>query len=325
MDNCSGHADDMFNDPSDQVKVTFLPPNCTSVFQPMDCGVIAMIKKNYHTALLLKMLEIYDDMLDLQEQSKGRPRGTRGIDEGYPPHLCDCMDILFEVSKEIVPEKIHNCWHKSTLLEKPPSTSVEVAAEEDAEMDVDVEKMDNNIKELDENDDAMLNAMTELVDKVRSQKKGSNVAEAGNCEMNCILDELMKAVDGIDISDLAEKKKLINEWVELEESDFCAEALTVGEDDLSPEVLLNGHMNEGGINDASDDDDDDDDSVIEVENDIKPASKEDIDAVNQALHDLASCLEKLEGLNICAGKVRDAANSSAATWRKLEIDRVALK
>lgn len=48
--------------------------------------------------------------------------------------------------------------------------------------------------------------------------------------------------------------------------------------------------------------------------------------VYQLLHDLASCLEKLEGFNISAGKVRDAANSSAATWRKLERDnRVALK
>ncbi len=46
MDNCGPHGTDLV-DPHDQVKVVFLPPNCTSVFQPMDCGVIAMVKKNY--------------------------------------------------------------------------------------------------------------------------------------------------------------------------------------------------------------------------------------------------------------------------------------
>jgi len=46
MDNCGPHGTDLV-DPHDQVKVVCLPPNCTSVFQPMDCVVIAMVKKNY--------------------------------------------------------------------------------------------------------------------------------------------------------------------------------------------------------------------------------------------------------------------------------------
>ena len=41
MDNCGPHGTDLV-DPHDQVKVVFLPPNCTSVFQPMvlwsDCN-----------------------------------------------------------------------------------------------------------------------------------------------------------------------------------------------------------------------------------------------------------------------------------------------
>ncbi len=39
-------------DPNSKVSVHFLPPNCTSVFQPMDAGVIAMVKKNYCYCLL---------------------------------------------------------------------------------------------------------------------------------------------------------------------------------------------------------------------------------------------------------------------------------
>jgi hypothetical protein len=39
-------------DPQGQVKVVFLPPNVTSVYQPMDAGVIAMVKKKYRYRLL---------------------------------------------------------------------------------------------------------------------------------------------------------------------------------------------------------------------------------------------------------------------------------
>lgn len=40
-----------------------------------------------------------------------------GLDEGYPPHLQDTMDILDEVQrKDISPFKLDRCWKKSTLL-----------------------------------------------------------------------------------------------------------------------------------------------------------------------------------------------------------------
>ena len=46
LDNCGPHGDELI-DPNGQVTVIFSPPNCTSMFQPMDAGVIAMLKKNY--------------------------------------------------------------------------------------------------------------------------------------------------------------------------------------------------------------------------------------------------------------------------------------
>jgi hypothetical protein len=53
LDNCGPHGTEL-KDPQGQEKVVFLPlsSNVTSVYQPMDAGVIAMVKKNYRYRLL---------------------------------------------------------------------------------------------------------------------------------------------------------------------------------------------------------------------------------------------------------------------------------
>lgn len=53
MDNASSHGTALI-DPIGQVKLFFLPPNCTSVHQPMDYGIIAAIKSRYKYILLEK-------------------------------------------------------------------------------------------------------------------------------------------------------------------------------------------------------------------------------------------------------------------------------
>jgi hypothetical protein len=58
LDNCGPHGTEL-KDPQGQVKVVFLPPNVTSVYQLMDAGVIAMVKKNYRYHLLQRLLDIY--------------------------------------------------------------------------------------------------------------------------------------------------------------------------------------------------------------------------------------------------------------------------
>lgn len=47
-DNCGAH-DDL---ESEQVKFIALPPNCTSVYQPLDMGIIACMKRQYKRQLL---------------------------------------------------------------------------------------------------------------------------------------------------------------------------------------------------------------------------------------------------------------------------------
>ncbi|GBN71081.1 Tigger transposable element-derived protein 4 [Araneus ventricosus] len=61
IDNCTAHIE-----PSNLqwIKVVFLPPNTTSVLQPMDQGVICSLKCNYWKQLILRILECYDKNKD---------------------------------------------------------------------------------------------------------------------------------------------------------------------------------------------------------------------------------------------------------------------
>jgi hypothetical protein len=82
LDNCGPHGTEL-KDPQGQVKVVFLPPNVTCVYQPMNAGVIAMVKKNYRYRLLQRMLDVYQERQQLCEATKTTKMraGTMGLDE----------------------------------------------------------------------------------------------------------------------------------------------------------------------------------------------------------------------------------------------------
>jgi hypothetical protein len=54
IDNCSAHK----NVPRhvENIKVVFLPPNCTSILQPLDQGIIHATKVHYRSRLVRRML-----------------------------------------------------------------------------------------------------------------------------------------------------------------------------------------------------------------------------------------------------------------------------
>ncbi len=128
LDNCGPHRTEL-KDPQGRVKVVFLLPNVTSVYQPIDAGVIAMVKKNYRYRLLQRMLDTYQERQQLCEAAKTTKMrtGIMGLDEGHAPHLKDVMDILNDVWNEITPLKVKNCWVKTTLIsvDKPGTVANE--------------------------------------------------------------------------------------------------------------------------------------------------------------------------------------------------------
>ena len=110
IDNCGPHAAQLeSSDP--QVRVEFLPKYTTSVFQLMDAGFIAMVKKNYKYHLPKELVLLWGNQAELQRNSKGKPMVTLWLNDGYPKHIADAINILYDVWEETVtPDAIKNCW-----------------------------------------------------------------------------------------------------------------------------------------------------------------------------------------------------------------------
>ncbi|XP_062538718.1 jerky protein homolog-like [Armigeres subalbatus] len=70
LDNCSAHHDGGDILECDDIKVAYLPPNVTSLGQPMDQGVLNAIKKRFKKKLMLRLL-LSDEDLSIEEKLKG--------------------------------------------------------------------------------------------------------------------------------------------------------------------------------------------------------------------------------------------------------------
>lgn len=53
MDNFSGHKIDVYSN----ITIAFLPPNCSSVIQPLDQGIIEAVKRRYRTVIVREKIE----------------------------------------------------------------------------------------------------------------------------------------------------------------------------------------------------------------------------------------------------------------------------
>ncbi len=65
MDNCAGH-DINICDPTGQVEIIFFPPNCTSVYQPLDQGIISTLKTIYKKEMLSEFVVAYEKREELE-------------------------------------------------------------------------------------------------------------------------------------------------------------------------------------------------------------------------------------------------------------------
>lgn len=69
IDNAPSHPEEMQLVCGD-IKAIFLPPNVTSILQPMDQGVLQALKQNYRKMLLRSLLEENEEMTILQKLKK---------------------------------------------------------------------------------------------------------------------------------------------------------------------------------------------------------------------------------------------------------------
>ena len=90
LDNCSAHPKNVSGLKS--VRMFFLPPNCTSVLQPMDQGIIRCFKHHYKTAINKKNIEALDN-------------GTE-----FKLSILEALREAQRAWAKVTPETISNCW-----------------------------------------------------------------------------------------------------------------------------------------------------------------------------------------------------------------------
>ena len=115
MDNCGPHGSDLC-DSRMQVTILTLPPNCTSMYQPMDMGVIAAMKLHYRSLLLNRITSTVEHRAEMRRAAQHLKAGARGLDEGYDPHMLDATELVGEAWEKISVATIARCWIKAKIL-----------------------------------------------------------------------------------------------------------------------------------------------------------------------------------------------------------------
>ena len=115
MDNCGAHGSDL-HDCREQVTIFPLPPNCTSIHQPMDMGVIAAWKALYRRNLLLEIIGDIETQEQRRKKNEKRPAGMKGLEEGYDPHMLDVARLSDLSWSQVTEETIARCWVKAKVL-----------------------------------------------------------------------------------------------------------------------------------------------------------------------------------------------------------------
>ncbi|CAN0416956.1 unnamed protein product, partial [Ectocarpus sp. 12 AP-2014] len=87
-DNCPGHR--IKNDDTKTV-IIFLPPMVTSVFQPMDMGVLVALKGQYKTEMVMRLAALIEDW----DTARARkiPRECRGLSDARQTTLLDVRSL----------------------------------------------------------------------------------------------------------------------------------------------------------------------------------------------------------------------------------------
>ena len=124
MDNCGPHAAEI-SDPLGHLQTIALPPNCTSVHQPVDQGIIQALKKRYCFKLLHIILDNVENNAELCQASRRMLQATAGLSEGREAHLLNAMKILHKVwndmetsaiARYMETSAIARCCSKSAIL-----------------------------------------------------------------------------------------------------------------------------------------------------------------------------------------------------------------
>ena len=96
MDNAGGHPVDLYHE---RVQIEFLPPNTTSLLQPMDQGVIHAFKALYTGNCLQQLVDEIDESEDFQLKVYWRNFT-----------IASCLKLIHKALQDMKKETLNACW-----------------------------------------------------------------------------------------------------------------------------------------------------------------------------------------------------------------------
>ena len=103
-DNCAAHSSDV---KLTNVKLVFMPPNTTSLIQPMDQGVIANFKQHYRSLVLRHLMGI----MEMDENE-----GKRAAEVARKLTLLDSLHMQKAAWSRVTTATIVNCYKKASTF-----------------------------------------------------------------------------------------------------------------------------------------------------------------------------------------------------------------
>ena len=100
IDNAPGHPTSMKLENSD-IEILFLPPNTTSILQPLDQGLIATFKAYYTRRTFQRILEASE-----------KPNFSNVMDCWKSYDIVDCIENIDKSIAELKESTINGCWRK---------------------------------------------------------------------------------------------------------------------------------------------------------------------------------------------------------------------
>jgi len=105
-DNCAAHSDDVR---LTNVKLVFMPPNTTSLIQPMDQGIIANFKRLYRSLVLRQLMTAIDKDIE---------SSMRVAELTMKLTLLDSLHMAKEAWGRITTETIVNCYRRTSFVKE---------------------------------------------------------------------------------------------------------------------------------------------------------------------------------------------------------------
>jgi len=118
-DNLASHKVSMDPATAAQVSIVPLPKNATSVYQPLDQGIIHTLKRAYRRTMVGRIIANLDSIHELRQVGAGMTAGTAGLDQQMPANLADLASIVSDEWMGLSSTTISNCFIKSSILPTP--------------------------------------------------------------------------------------------------------------------------------------------------------------------------------------------------------------